>query len=398
MGENGSRIGVVGFVTVGGRTEPRLFYRSKSQAVWSLSESLTLDASGNLRLYNKGYRESDIHLPIQLSSMLHRLGDAQPALGLPPAISSAAVIKGLCEIRPASMTYIDGGRRGLSTAYATTVSSRPEAFGLVVAGLPLHALNMNVVDPARVGLPPDAYLPNLNRVVDSFEYDNGVYGRVNGGRGALKGRVYRSKNGQYEYLFVEDADGRAALTSAERTGVAVSSFGVARRSLSLEGMDAPLMEYFFQQSVSDIPDALPAVGAREYRSNWNYVRRLPIIDYYYRGLGRAMPPALSTSAVTTAQLLIGYSSATRRAGETDLDVLTRIRPRFQDARSALPLAVLDGRIAAEQARLAALAAAAHAQALQDADAARARQRRRDRRDRAGDGRDAPRRENHYEDP
>ena len=52
-------------------------------------------------------------------------------------------------------------------------------------------------------------------------------------------------------------------------------------------MDAPLFEYFLQ-----IPEAFGGKKEPGYGSNWNYVRELPIIRYYYAQQNLTVLPPL----------------------------------------------------------------------------------------------------------
>ncbi len=128
-------------------------------------------------------------------------------------------------------------------------------------------------------------LPKVQQEIVSFAFTSDSYAQVNGGQGELVGRVFESHDGTMRYLFFEDADGRAALSTVESRLPEINAMGLRSRYVDTRGMDAPLIEYFLQ-----IPATFGGKKDAGYASNWNYVRELPIIRYYYEEQNRTVPP------------------------------------------------------------------------------------------------------------
>lgn len=297
------RLVVAALVTAGDRTSARMFYRSGSQGVWALCESGTLNRENQIGYFSKGYAEEDVHLPLELTALLHRISTTTAAAVLAPG-RPERVVRGLVEVDSASIVATASGRR-ISLDYANAVNGDPIRFS-VVGGL-LRALELSVADPERVKLPDEANLPDFARPLDGYTYDSPDYAAINGGQGRLYGTVYASRNGRIHYLFVTDSNNRAAMVGAEEAGRVVNGFGVRTRFLDQSGMDAPLMEYFYQIPFADIPAAGDGAAHAYYRSNWNYVRTLPIIKYYYDKRHEQMPDALPPpSAAELVGLLLGH--------------------------------------------------------------------------------------------
>jgi hypothetical protein len=100
------------------------------------------------------------------------------------------------------------------------------------------------------------------------------------------GKVFPSRDRKIRYFFVEDSRNRIFLSCAEIAGSPVCSMGLRTQYLDVEGMDSPLLEYGFQ-----IPEPYGGKEQSRYQLNWNWVRRLPIVRYYYSSTGQSVPDA-----------------------------------------------------------------------------------------------------------
>ncbi len=268
--------------------EAHAFYLSNSQQTWRVC-----DASRQPGVFGKGRHESDTQLPIAISTALHYLAQQRIELRA-PSPSAAAENRALRLFHGLTVdagttgdatTWIDAdGAMYLSRALADCLPERPESFSVVRAWL-ATPVGRRVADPDHVSLPPDARLPDWRRALDEFAVTSAVHAQVLGGTGRLRGRVFRSHDGEVRYLFFEDEWGRAWMAAAELADAPINRFGLRGRYLDLAGMDAPLVEYSLQ-----IPEAYGGARRMGYQLNWNYVRQLPIIRRYYLAQNRAMPP------------------------------------------------------------------------------------------------------------
>ena len=283
----GGRTGAVAYIETPSGIRAHVVYRSNSQATWRVAQS-----SIRNRHFGKGIAESDTQLPLVLSQDLHQ------ASKRPIDLPDAPIDMG-GSTNPGAFLLYALSEDGLGSTVAHTpnggYASRAYMESMAESATPLARIGRTLETPggkevplpADIKLPPAEKLPNFDQPGSSFEYENGRYAQINGGDGYLKGTLYDSHDGSVRYLLIEDRQGRVSVAGVELNDSPLTSFGVRKHYLDLEGLDHPLMEY-----ASQVPVDFGGNQSNSYMSNWNYVRELPLIQHYYRHKGIPLPAAI----------------------------------------------------------------------------------------------------------
>jgi hypothetical protein len=177
------------------------------------------------------------------------------------------------------------GNTYVSKEYASWIPLMPQPFSTVNGRLKTPT-GSEVADPERTLLPADMLLPNFGTEEMSVKFKIPAYAKFTRSNGELIGKVFPSRNGRVRYYFVEDSQKRVFLSCVENLDSPVCILGLRTQYLDVKGMDSPLLEYGFQ-----IPESYGGTKQSRYQVNWNWVRKLPIILYYYSSTGQPVPDA-----------------------------------------------------------------------------------------------------------
>ena len=283
----GGRQLALAFVEVDRETSVRILYRSNSQFSWRMCDATD---GGHI---GKGLHEFDKQVPIPVTVALLKLHDDLQVLNGPPGVESpsqAALSKllllGLTVYRRSKHCIANDDGSYYSREYAAFMPSEPMSFSQVDEWL-ATVNKSRVANPIGIRLPTQEQLPDLQKPIMSFTFSSPAYAAESNEDGELTGHVFPSVDATVRYLFFEDTSGRAVLSSVESVLPPVNTLGLRSRYLEVRGMDAPLIEYSLQ-----IPVEFGGSKEPGYRSNWNYVRELPIIKYYYAEQDRTIPPPI----------------------------------------------------------------------------------------------------------
>lgn len=281
----------VAWVDVADENAIRVLYRSNSQCSWRMCDAITRSHIG------KGFHEFDKQMPIDVTVALLRscndTGQLKPWFPVdnePP--SQKYLTKRILELltvdRDAGLEsgeVLSFGGRYVTREYASMIPSVPRRFSIVKERIRLPTGSL-AADPSATELPPAELLPDFSKLVETVVFNIPSYGTFAQGDGVLNGRVYLSQNEKLKYFFVEDQEQRAMLACVEIRSAPICVLGLRTAYLDVEGMDIPLMEYGAQ-----IPEVFGGRRKARYQLNWNWVRQVPIIEYYYRGTERDVPPS-----------------------------------------------------------------------------------------------------------
>ena len=278
------------WVQVAGERRIRALYRSNSQCTWRLCDAITPSHIG------KGFHEFDKQVPADVTIALLRLseqvGDLKPwfkATAEQPSqkILARKLLELLAVDRDEGIkngAVLTIGSRYVTREYASLIPLLPRPFSFVLGQLQTPS-GGTVADPTATKLPPVEQLPDFTRTRATVAFRIPAYARFTQTDGSLTGRVYDSHDGQFRYFYVEDSQQRIMLASVELVHAQVCSLGLRTTYPDVSGMDAPLIEYAAQ-----IPEVYGGHRKARYQSNWNWVRRQPIVECYYRATNRPMPP------------------------------------------------------------------------------------------------------------
>jgi hypothetical protein len=284
-----SRQIAVAWISVRDQRSVRALYRSNSQCCWRMVDAMTPSHIG------KGFHEFDTNVPIDVTIALLRSATDVAKLSpwkLPEQsqMSQESLAQKMFELLTVNRDegrktgdVITVGNMYMSKEYASWIPMLPQPFS-TVNGLIKTPTGSEVADPEKTLLPPEAQLPDFGTEQVSVKFKIPAYARFTRSEGELIGKVFPSRNGKIRYYFVEDSKKRVFLSCVENSDSPVCILGLRTQYLDVNGMDSPLLEYGFQ-----IPESYGGTKQSRYQLNWNWVRALPIIRYYYSSTGKPVP-------------------------------------------------------------------------------------------------------------
>lgn len=262
-----SRYGIVALVDTGdGFKHPRAFYLSGSQGTWRAVSHLS--DSG---WFGKGLGEASMVVPGDLQSAFNaRLSNAPQSALKDPVITEAW--QGPLERRGS----YDVPRDLVNNSAITEIELLP----------PLHPPaskrngKVELPDPRDVRLKP-AQSPNFAVGPERVQrIQSPVYGQV-------IVETYTSQDGQLLYTVMRRAsDQRVWIANIEYQNIGANNYGTPLKSPTAPGLTTPLAEYM-QQIPIEYHNTADKYG--RYSSTWQYLRRVPVIQDYYKQRGLPMP-------------------------------------------------------------------------------------------------------------
>lgn len=269
------------YVEVDGEVHPRVIYQSNSQAVWRV---MPMVAKGHMHHIGKGKIESGTQLPTEVNLALHAITPNKA----PKKTYSFPLDFVKTEVGGGLLGMLHGNKMALHESWNEKVSV--ESFIGLKTGAPKQFMKKGVLvpnppNPKDVKAPEDqGLLPDFSKPIKETQIEVDHYGK-------LKARIFGSKDNSLHYLYYEAEDGRVFIGGIEKVmNNPINKFGVRGECPDANNMDAPLLEYYEQIPEEYNPgfDA-PSYKSKKYRSNWNYVRKLPLIKLYYTEQGKSIP-------------------------------------------------------------------------------------------------------------
>lgn len=268
---------VIALVEIGGKVFPRIFYHSNSQGTWRVmpyAAKLPVFEMGPKKIirYGKGSCETDTQLPIALTCALNDLSETTHNRSYPVG----NIVE--TEVGPRSLKFFVD-RIAIEEANCLKEGA-PRSFYQQGLEIPFSPDPTDIQMPADKNLWPDfSYKYQFRQSIPHY--------------GLITVKIFRSKDRKLFYMFYEAQDERAFLASIEYVqGVGINTFGVREKILNIEHMDAPLLEHFQQIPTEYYPLVNSPYESHTYYNNWNYVRKLPIIQLYYLEQKRTLPDSL----------------------------------------------------------------------------------------------------------
>ena len=259
----------IGYVQdANGNISTRAFYQSGSQGMWRSA----LHGQLGSQWIGKGMGEESTNLPIQAQQSLWSLSANQPQVSLSAADAKQAFYGGL-------------QATGDAPARASTKAWTCRAWGA-------SARAWTAPRARRLACRSFAFdnvgqAPNFKGGPSStYSFDHPTYGKVDAA-------VYRSQDGQLQYLFMKDSQGRGWLAAAENPQSPLNAYGV--RTTSVQGHDlvTPPAEYDVQVPYGYGGNKI----GDHYIDAYDYVRRFQIIQDFLRA--RRRPSAASSRRAFT---------------------------------------------------------------------------------------------------
>lgn len=256
----------------------RLFYRSNSQGGFRVLPARNKGLShAGIPGYDKGPGESSLAAPSALETHF-----------------AAELLKGPARTVSDPSDLVDGAvpvNRSIEEYFR--YEQDPGHVGKRVRAAPL--LETGGVDPAAIRIADPAKRPDFSVAIRQYRTVAELAGEVD----AL---VYRSRDGSVEYTVLKDQSGRIWFSNVEFVGAALNEFGIPSQTVDAGALLKPRWEYEKQ-----IPAQYRgAVNPRrpDYFDAWDYLRRIPEVQEWYRvqGLeppGAAVGPSRRSAALPT---------------------------------------------------------------------------------------------------
>ena len=205
--QHAGRDSVVGYVEKSdGSVSVRSFYRSSSHGLWKVASH-----GGYGGWFGKGVSQESVTLPLAVQKGLGR------HTGAPEAADESTAQKlfyGALEV---------GG------------AIPPASFGETVAEDTLN-LRAGSEAPTEIAISDSSSAPDFASKPAEFVMQSPVHG-------AMATTVHRSKNGEYDYMFCQDKDGRSWVGGVFAADSNLNSFGVPERFVKAGALTTPALEY-----------------------------------------------------------------------------------------------------------------------------------------------------------
>lgn len=234
----GRRHAMVGFVEGSdGQVSVRTFYRSSSHAMWKVASHSGIDG-----WFGKGKGQESVTLPLS----------AQKAL----AGVSADVETPTEQARQLFYGALEIGDSEHIGSFENEISVK--ALGVQGGGKKRH-------DPenARLSNPQDR--PDYSQEPDVFFLRSNIQGKV-------KASVLPSQNGQQDFMFCQDEEGRTWLGGIFDRSEDVNSFGVKKQAVSAEVLTSPAIDYDGAH-----PQHQGEIAAGRYADFTAFTHKLPVV-------------------------------------------------------------------------------------------------------------------------
>lgn len=254
---------VIGYIECPEGVKVRSYYRSQSQGMWRYLPDYVRDLKGRggASLYGKGYGGQSVTLPIKLQEILARIED----------------VRGVKTVRTSDPNFLFAGT---AAAYdsraeyseAMSLGRLRGDFYREVSREPLnhdpHSSGERKTAPQTLGMSLDES-PNFDDPMARFKTTTKLAGRV-------LAEGFASRDGQYNWLFCQDAQGRVWVSQVETTAP-VTSTGVRRDFAEVGDFATPLYEY--SRQTNGYGDSSDTKGP--YQCMWeHYLSKVPLIQQY----------------------------------------------------------------------------------------------------------------------
>lgn len=254
---------------------PRVFYHSNSQATWRVLPFAAKDLNGKFCWYGKGLREIDTQLPIPLTVALNSLYQISEKIidfsyeeCKEKGVNISNLVKSsdrYCSNSPSFLNLINFG-----SLAGNDDTNNPRA-------KMANRLPENSLMPIDDTLHPDFSIALIESTLFLPHY------------GQVTCRVFNSYDESLSYLFIEASDGLAYLACVESNLSPINKYGVRSHCIDFNTSCSPLLEYFkqipkqFRRKTGSLPgqEDPHSYETKLYGNQWNFVRKLPVIEDYY---------------------------------------------------------------------------------------------------------------------
>lgn len=202
-----------------GSLQARTFYQSKSQGIWRSASGLL--GHSTFGKGPKGQFESSTNLPVEMQQRLSEVSRNSESIQAEASILEAALHAPLEKLSTSEPSRFD---RSLQT----------RSFGRFERRVAVDKYQ-SVGEPTSFRYDHPGQEPDFSAKPQSFEMDHPT-------RGTLQASSVKSRDGEVQYLFLQDSEKRSWLGAVESVGP-VNDFGVPGTALQDDSLTHPAIEY-----------------------------------------------------------------------------------------------------------------------------------------------------------
>lgn len=272
--DSDGRVFTVAEVEINGKMTHQIFYRSNSQAVFRLlpARNKGLKFPG----YDKGMDENMLTASPELQTFLSKKLRNSNHNNMPEM--SPEELEGIIPVNRSVEDYM---------AYRKSDDYVDERFVQVDQILEnpqrplLDGYDREFAHPENVRISHPNLKPDYNHPTQKYEIHSPIYGDV-------QAYVYRSKDNSIEYTLLRDKNNRVWFGDVGYANSPLTQHGLRSDAIDAEELMTPLWEYH-----NGIPEGFTSREANpkdeRYGSTWNYIKKMPEIQRWYRENGIAIP-------------------------------------------------------------------------------------------------------------
>lgn len=259
------RIAVIAYVVTRNGVKVRAYYRTNTHGMWRYLPDYTRRVDGQIDFYCVGVGEESVTLPTVLQMTLAELEAKRGVRVLDNTLDAEFLVGGTAYAydtrQDYQMQWSYGRMRG---DYYQEVSMEPINHDFVLSNTNQKKAPYTLsIDYQRQ---PDFRQKNAEFMIEVSDV------------GAVRVEGFRSHDGQYNWLFCQDAKGRVWIGEVEAISP-ITSTGLRRDYLAMGDLMTPLYEPTSQAGIYG--DRNDTKGARQCMWN-NYLSNIPLIQEYLR--------------------------------------------------------------------------------------------------------------------
>lgn len=254
---------------------PRVIYKSNSSGVFRFSDGINIDEMGEV-WYSKGVDEGFMSIPPGLQKEL--LQDNSSAVSI-----SGNVINSI-DKRNKDFLYLSKNKNNIpEQVFLSSDGLAPRINGDInytyrdKAG---RHLSINKNNPKDIVLKSESLKPNFSKPIEKFET------KYMGGD--VEAMLYKSQDGSTTYTIFKDDTGKIWFGDIHQSGD-INKFGISKKQYDFGDLTAPRYEYNIQIPPEHRATPITPSTENSYRSNWNYIREIPLVKQWYESQGLALP-------------------------------------------------------------------------------------------------------------
>jgi hypothetical protein len=244
---------VLAFINFNGTVYPRLIYHSNSHGTYRVIDGILGE------WYSKGPGQNAISVPYFINELL-----LNNCIGKAPRRTKAE-LREFLELSSDHLFYFNN--QGIYDESISSVLSSSESALIIDGNGSEMRAPVDVIINASFG--PD------------FSKEVAMYKAYTKAAGEVVAIVYRSLNGELDYTFMKGLDGKIWIAEVNTINSDINEFGISNRQFDVGEALAPRWEHENEIALDFLSDQTSPLRS-SYKSNWNYLRELPVIKSWYK--------------------------------------------------------------------------------------------------------------------